>query len=101
MRDRLNAGYEVESAYEGYVLKFYDISDDPEGCEREKLGAWFVTTADVAAKLQTYGVTGSTLAIQRDVTSTLRALGLRPAREHGARGARGFWGISLKAEYAK
>lgn len=99
MRDKLNAGYEVESAYEGQILKLYDVADDPEACENEKRPGWFVTTADVAAKLQTYGVTGSTLAIQRDVTTTLRRLGLRPSRENGARGARGFWGLTLRGEY--
>lgn len=89
VRDALNSGYEMEDPYEGWILKYYDIDPTQRGDE------WFVTTADIVAKLQTMGVTGGTRAIQMSVGATLRRLEL--AQDPNAR-PRGWRGIKPKDE---
>lgn len=68
-RDGLNTDYELEDSLEGWVRKVAMI--DPDQNE------WRATSTEITNALQTMGVKGTTRAIQMELGSTLKSMGLR------------------------
>lgn len=87
MRDRINAEYQIEDPYEGWILKYYHVDAN------ELL--WKTKTQDIADLLQAKGVRGETKAIQMQIGKTLKAMGLR---QHSNDRPRVWMGIKPKSD---
>ena len=74
VRDNIHELYALEDVYASWILRYFDVD---ERMARTNAPEWRTTSQDVVSRLQSMGMSGDAIAIQRSVAKSLLRLGLR------------------------